>query len=141
MLGRTHDCAPPTTQSFCSGEATHGLIADAWLCMCVCVCMCACTQPVHALKHGHALAVVVYFHVFSVLFSGIHSFLNRALFLRLFQGLVDRFLEGAFCNQIGKLKVVQQFSFEFNSSLFPKSLSLLLLLLRFYTIHVSFFYN
>jgi len=56
-------------------------------------------------------------------------------------GFLKRLLERVFYNLIVRFKVVQEFSFDFNPSLFPKSLSLLLLLLGFYKIYASSFYN
>jgi len=99
-----------------------------------------CAIPVHQGMAVPCAEVRVLIPFFSS-FVGIPFLFFRALFVRLFRGFLEILLERVFCNQIVGFKVVQELSFDFNSSLFPKSLFLLLLLLGFYVIHVSSFYS
>ena len=64
-------------------------------------------------------------------FRGYSILAFESTFLKTLLGFLEILLERVFGNQIVRFKVVQEFSFDFNPSLFPKFLSLLLLLLSY----------
>ena len=83
---------------------------------------------------------------YRVLISFLSSFWGHfvlafeSIFPKTVLGVFREIVREVFCNQIVGFKIVQEFFFRFNSSLFPESLFLFLSFPGFHAIHVSSFH-